>query len=386
MLTKTEDVLARHGIGSTRELQQRLYGEIGDAKIAGVLNQLAGNVFASPLKALSLVCTNAGCSDSDVLKEANRVVFGRDVSTKKIDVAGITYVGKFSSKPALIATSNGSGSLRMSKTIFGEMLGDVFAVMGIDAAADPEIGMNFQDAFGESFNSGGISTPLMSMLLAKWASREHDSPSLRNFVGDLGLAGNSSAEYKLVECRLSKTAVKLRKWDVVSYDSIGGTPSFYVAAEKKPADGDVWMRDGEAMSAIWKETVRTGGGTIKTLARGLNYSESHVQKVVNALLEKGYLKRQTGEPRNRRSSIVGRSRARKIWGYAGKACALVGFDPDNIGSVWKTPILDARRILNYRSEIVDPIVYGGPASKDFSLACRTAYDLNHAQRKKRYSN
>ncbi len=386
MLASTQDVLARHGINSTKELEQRLYDDIGGAKISDVLNQLIGNVFANPLKALSLVCTSGHCSDGDVLKEANRVLFGREVSTKRLEVAGITYTSKFLSEPVLITTSAGQGTLRMSKTLFGEMLGDLFAVQGIGAAADPEINLNFSNAFGSHFNPDGISTPLLSMLLMRWASDEHDNPSLRNFAKRLGVAGETSADYKLTEYKLSRAALRLRKWGLVSYDPVKNNPSFYVPARNRPALKDALMRDGEALSAVWKEAVRKDGGTIKNLAAAANYSESHTQKVVSVLVERGYLRMPVGEKRSRRSSVIGRSRAGKTWKYAEKAGALVGFNQDNIGSVWKNPVLDAMRILSYRREVVDPIAYGGAPLEDFNASCRTAYEANHMTRKRRYTN
>lgn len=387
MLAKTSDILSHAGIDSLAELEQRLYEELGDATIADVLNQAVGEVFSNAYKCLSVAANDGSSTEWEVREEQSGLLGGMPPSN--ITIPNGRYAIKLSGKPSFVRVERDGESTRFVKTLLGSMIGDLFAVQGIRAGADPELEYPLPVILGESFGSNWLSVPVLSSTMLLWSIEERENYSLSAFAKDAGLLPMYPRGYIPLEQRLRRCAQRLHERGFITFESHDPNSSnTYRANGKKLARDDIPPKSSgmflgkDATIAVLNE-VREKKMSASRVAEKLFYELSYVQKMLYWLVENGYAEIHDGTPRAERSSMLATTRAHKLAEYLEMPLSILGLDPaKRPDRIWKPLAINARKLISYREILVDPLHSDPIANADFEATCRTAYQRHIAYRER----
>ncbi len=386
MLAGTSDVLTRNKISSARGLEQRLYEQLGGATIAGVLNHVVGEIFSNAYKAISFVSLADG-SVQQAMTEERRVLFDGRGPIRKVPLHNMAYALYLSEQPAFVQVQ-GPTPIKLSKTLLGEMVGDIFAVSGICAGSDPVLEYPMSSALGHLANPGGLDTPLLSLLMAEWSNEDRDNPSLAGFIRESKLLGGDAEKRNAVDLRVSKAAKRMDKLGFVVYNQLHvAGKNLYKSAGREPHPADIPAGAGKyAAIAAWN-AIKHNAYPASEISERTNYALGYTWIAIKWLVENGYAEKSEGKLRNRHSEILGTKKSRRLRFYVEKPMELLGFYPlsNGFGSVWDAPKLDVAGLVRYRENYIDPLCAGGALRDRFENACNIAYKkhTDYANRKQK---
>ncbi|MBI4168238.1 MAG: winged helix-turn-helix transcriptional regulator [Candidatus Aenigmarchaeota archaeon] len=383
MLANTEDVLTRRGIDSMSDLEQRLYDEIGDANTAGMLNQLVGEVFTSATRSITMISSGTDIPVSAAEAEERRIIFNGNGQGKR-PINNWEAVRKLSIQPAMLTVHRNGGPLMFSRTLLGEMIGDVFAVQGIYAGADNELGTPLAYVV-RTERLHGLGSPLLSLLVLEWANLDMNNSSLSRLLkkGRLLDGGRLLNDYRHVITRLNDIAGNLAHAGFIIYDTQKpDEENLYTDSGRGPLRSKPPMEINavnSVMALLAKREMSASG-----LAEELSYSLSHIQHILRWLTDRGYAEFYRGRPREKRSLIQSTKKSRRLCNYVDEPMSLIGFSPgrNGIDSIWDAPKLDVAGLVRYRESLIDPLVAYARKRAGFEEACRTAYQRQTAYRRR----
>ncbi|MBI4168239.1 MAG: hypothetical protein HY515_04760 [Candidatus Aenigmarchaeota archaeon] len=389
MLAKTSEVLERAGVSSLKQLRLRLYQELDGATTADVLNHCVGNIFSSASKSISMAINNGNATDREILRETARIVSAggfspSDVATHK---NGYFFARKLSDKPGFMEPSKTGEPIKYKKTLLGGMLGDVFAVKGIYAGADNEFEFPLASALGLSFNSFGLATPLLSLLMLEWATEERENYSLSRFARDSRLLDGSgqTIDYVSLEKRLRVNARRLADRDLLVYESTDPGSNIYAANGRLLSPGGISSESSglsvgvvDVAVKVFK-AIKRRKASAEEIAGQLFYGVGYIQHILRWLVDNGYAEIYAGSRRDERSSMLGTARAHRLSDYLNRPLSILGFNPGtNPAGVWKRPRIDVEGLVRYREELIGPLHIDPNSRAAFEAACRTAYQRHFA--------
>lgn len=386
MLTETEEVLSRRGVMSLADLEQRLYEEIGSATLVDILNHSVGGIFANASKCITVISAGGVSTDTSISIEQSRVVHsgnGYDSSHEsRVPIANIHNLTVLSTKPQYIEIHKNGGPKIFSKTLLGELVGDIFAIQGIYAGADPDFEESVGFILGRYANSfSGLSTPLVSILLLEWANLNKKSNSLRSFVRETNfLSQNGNENYKAVANRLANRAKWLAERGLILYETRSPTErNVYMASSGKTLPYFLPLGMGRDTAVSVLNALLEKEGTIEEVAKRINYTPSYTGQVIYWLFEMGCVELYSGRPKKETSAIWHTGKSKRLCGYLDSVMGFLGFDMKKSRDIFVAPDIDVDGLVQYRKSLIDSIVEDPQKRATFEEACRVAYKRHVAQ-------
>ncbi len=378
MLEKTSDVLSRAGIYSLAGLKKRLYEELGNATTADVLNKAVGEIFASAPKSFAVISTGGGATDSTIRSEERRIIFPGNSDWRQPHINNFVIAGRLSTEPPFFKIHNNGGLHVFSKTLLGGLVGDVFAVQGIYAGADPELGHSMAAVLRPSKYSGGLNRPTLSLLLMYRAGATEMGFSVAGFAKECGLTnpGMPEREYCLVYQRLSDAAKSLAQKSFIDFESRRPEEeNVYMSTNHEPMPSNVPYYVGRTAAVSIRNALLEKVMTARQTAEAVHYDASYTHTVIAWLCKNGLADICEGMPRDNNSAVRSTLRSRKLSAYVAEPVSLLGFSPEKagLGGVWHAPKLDVPGLVRYRESLIDPIVGHNRRRAVFEEACREAY-------------
>ncbi len=380
MLVSTSEALARAGIKSLPELEHRLYEELGSANTADLMNQAIGELFSNAYKCLCMVAAGSASSQYGIRKEQARIIFSSD-DASRIGMPDSMRIKRLPEHSLLFKTHQ--DSLSFSKTLLGEMVGDIFAVQGVYAGSDQKLGEPAAYLLGRARYNGpyGLSAPFISLLVLEWANLGNRNPVLGSLTdtlfprGEWGVAG-----YEAVRRRIGRLARELDNKHVIRYKSRGwGRENVYISTGTWPLPDKLPDTVGRDAVVSVRDALLGTESPASEIAGRLHYTISYIKTVIHWLVENGYAEIAHGLSKKENSAILPTWRSRRLCGYVDEPLSLLGFNSNKMGSVWEPPRIDAAGIASYRRHVVDPVCADGPENARFEEMCRISYK-RHAAR------
>ncbi|MBI2076467.1 MAG: hypothetical protein HYT72_04435 [Candidatus Aenigmarchaeota archaeon] len=371
MLTKTSDVLSFAG-NSLAQLEQRLDDEIGDATLAAVLNQAVGEIFANASKCITTISTNGSSTIADMAREERGLLNTQHNDAVRQQLR--RHAGVLSQAPKFIDERRNGGPSIFSKTLLGQMVGDLFAVQGVYAGADPELD-DMASVFGNSVYAGGLSAPVISFLMVQMANTRPGF-SLSRFMRQCGLVDNDGTAESYAFRRCGEAAHRLSERGFIDYRAKHPTEQNIYAAISKILPDNTSFYSREAAHAVLSALQQTPM-TIRQTADTVNYSVSYTQQIISWLHKHGYLQIDQGMPTSKKSSVWRQRKAGVLWGYVDEPMRLLGASPKR-NTLWNAPSIDVPGLVQYRTALIDPLSVEGPERRRFEEACGTAYQRHLA--------
>lgn len=377
MLTRTEDVLARHGIDSIAELEQRLYEELGDANLLDVLDHAVSNIFANASKCITVISVNGASTNSNLTLEQQKIMHGRVYGRShdnRIPIANIHNTGMLYVSPAFVEVHR-NGRAVFSKTLLGQLIGDVFAVQGIHAGADPELEDSMSSLFGYSPTSHSINSPLASMLVLEWAAEGSETPSIRELVRKTGLANHDMRAYKSMTLRLSRAAHRLAEKGFIIYESRHPDEfNVYTAVDGGSASSEVPYYIGKEFAGVVRSALSRRKMTISQTAGYIHYGEAYTRAAISWLADQGFVEIVKGMPNRESSAVLPTKKSERLHSYMHEPLELVGFSLNKKNAaLFRTPRINVSGLVEYRQDVVDAVLNGTGFTKVFLEECREAY-------------
>ncbi len=387
MLAKTSDVLERAGVSSLKQLRQMLYGELGGATTADVLNLAIGDLFASASKCISMATNNGNATDRELIREEVKLLSEDGLQPSDETMNNAYFMGRLSHKPQFVKIGEDDAKPRFVKTLLGEMLGDIFAVQGIYAGADGMLEFPLASVLGVSATSFGLSTPLLSVMMLGWAGEERENNSLSGFAADGKLPHDKGPprNYVWLEHRLAKRARVLKDKDFLVYRSQPvGSKILYGVNGKVLSPEDVPRKVSglsigiDAAMAIFKY-LRDRDASADEISGRLFYGNRYTQNILRWMADNGYIEILDGAPHDKRSEMLATTRAYRLLEYLSRPLSILDFNPKtNPARVWKRPRIDVGGLVRYRESLIDPFHTDPNSRAAFEAACRTAYQRHFA--------
>jgi len=386
MLAKTSDVLSRASVGSSAQLEQRLYDELGDATMADIMNHAIGGIFSNASKCIFVISTGSVSSDWETKNEERRILFN-GIGGPDVPIGNFRYAKMISGNPPFFKIDGYERSHTLTKTLLGEMVGDIFAVRGIYAGIDPRFGEPLACVLKPSGHTGDLGTPLLSLLIMEWTNANRENPTLSRFIKETKLLHNGTqkertGEYSAVSARVNNVAKSLSQKGFVVYRSRGpGDRNIYTPVNNVPLSTEPpYGISIDAVVPVWNKLLKNKASA-QEIAATIHYSPQHVRSILNWLVDAGYAKMNYGKPRERSLPIKSTRKSRRLCGYVDQSMTLLGFYPERngIGSIWEPPKIDVAGLVRYREELIDTLYGNADKRAAFEEACRIAYRKHVAQ-------
>lgn len=382
MLTKTSDVISHAGVNSFEQLEEKLTEDIGNATVADLLNHSIGGIFSNPSKSIVVIASGDVSSVWKIQKEERRVIFNGNGHGRRVPIANLTYPIRLSRDPAFFHVHKNGGPFVFSKTLLGELVGDIFAVQGIYAGADSEWSDSIAHILRVSSRLNGLSTPLASLLLLEWANMERQNPSLRNFIEEFDLCGSDGYDsYKVTSNRFGKAAKWLNEKGFLLYSTRSPKDeNIYTFGKTDPLPESLPSHVGkDAALSIYRALLEKEGSATEVAER-VRYDLHYTQVIIYWLVENGYAEILKGRSNKETSAVWGTRKSKRLCDYVDDAMELLGF---HMGkgriNIWERPKIDVKGLIQYRESLVDSICTDEQKRKAFEEACRVAYQRHVAQ-------
>ena len=386
MLAKTSDVLSRASVGSSAQLEQRLYDELGDATMADVMNHAIG-IFANAPKCILVISTRGISSEWETKKEEEGILFN-DRGKLGVPIGNFRYPKMISGNPLFFKTGDYERSHTFTKTLLGEMVGDIFAVQGVYAGADPRFGEPLARILKPSGHTGDLDIHLLSLLIMEWANDNRSNPTLSRFIKETKLLHEDSTqkerthEYHRISKRVNNVAKLLSQEGFVIYHSRGpGDRNIYTSVNNTPLSVGPPYGISMDVAVLVSDELLKNKASAQEIAATICYNSSYVRRILNWFVDSGYAKMNYGKPRERSLPIKPTRKSRRLYGYVDQPMTLLGFYPkkNGIGSIWEHPKINVAGLVRYREELIDTLYDNADKRAAFEEACRIAYRRYIAQ-------
>jgi len=385
MLAKTSDVLSRASVGSSAQLEQRLYDELGDATMADVMNHAIGGIFSNASKCIRVISTRGVSSELETKKE-ERIILFNDKSRLQVPIGNFRYM--ISGSPLFSKIDGYERPHAFTKTLLGEMVGDIFAVQGVYAGVDPTFDEPLACILKPSRHTDDLGTPLISLLIMEWANANRANPALSRFIKETkllheyGTQRERTREYRTISSRVNSVAKSLSQKRFVVYHSRSpGDQNIYTSVNNIPLSAEPPSGIGvDAAVAVWNELLKNKASA-QEIAATIHYHSSYVRRILNWLVDNEYANMNYEKPRERSLPIKRTKKSRRLCGYVDQSMGLLGFYPkrSGIGSIWEHPKIDVAGLVQHREELIDTLYDNADKRTAFEEACRIAYRKHVAQ-------